>query len=201
MNFLASNHERLLTNAVGGQPIHAPSSVETEVLRKARRVPKFKAAAVRWAKMKPNWLHVLPDDSADPALMDAALVLLPTSLDVRLDEGDDLGETMVVLHAYVKAMTGQTVVVIIDDRAGRAFARKTMNVVMEAKSHGAPCGAIHLTSTVDIIAQRLNTADIPDRGSLRRVWAAISPLDDGLPNDVPAELLTHARWTPTAPSM
>ena len=63
------------------------------MLRKARKVPKFKPAAVRWAKMKPNWLHVLTDDSADPGLVDAALVLLPTSLDVRLDEGDDLEST------------------------------------------------------------------------------------------------------------
>ena len=194
LNFLASGHERLLTNAIGRQPVHAPQTVEDEVLRKARNTSKFKGAAGRWGKMKPNWIHLLSDDSQDPALRQAAQTLLATSLEVRQRDGDDLGETMVVLHAYAKAMAGETVVVIIDDGRGRAFAAKAIDRISNAKQAGTTTGGIQLTSTVPLINQRINTPDVPDRATLKSIWSDISRMDDGLPNTLPDALTNSLNW-------
>lgn len=194
LNFLASGHQRLLSNAIGGQAVHAPESVETEVLRKARNISKFKGAAGRWRNMKPNWLRLLSDDSQDAALRQAAQDLLPTSLEVRQRDGDDLGETMVVLHAYAKAMSGETVVVIIDDRAGRQFASKAIALVKQANQSGLTSGRIFLTSTVNLINERINTPDIPDLATLQRIWNEISPMDDGLDEDLPERLKASPHW-------
>lgn len=194
LNFLASGHERILINAIGHQPVHAPQTVEDEVLRKASKVSKFKGAAGRWRNMQPNWLRLLSDDSADPALRAAAYTLLNTPLDLRQDNGDDLGETMVVLHAYARAAAGEDVVVIIDDRKGRDFASTARARIDRLRGTDPNAGRIFLTSTTDLVRQRLNTADIPNKDALRQVWADITKMDDGLPNDLPAELLESSRW-------
>lgn len=195
LNFLASGHERVLTNAIGRQALHAPASVEGEVLRKCKTIKKFKGAAGRWNRMKPTWLKVLSDDAQDPALLSAAHLLLNAPLAVRLQEGDDLGETMVTLHAYVKAMSGEHVFMIMDDRNGRKFAQKAIGVVARHQQAGRPVGRLQLVSTIDIIERRINTPDIPDMTALQNLWAAISPMDDGLPNNLnDTRLPTSHRW-------
>lgn len=195
LNFLASGNERLLTRAIGEQPLHAPASVETEVLRNAAKVKKFKGAEGRWKQMKPNWLTILADDSRDHALLAAAQTLLSAPLGIRLRQGDDLGETMVVLHAFARATAGQTVYVIIDDGGGRRFAQKAIDVLRRNKQSGRAVGAIHLVSTTDLIDRRINTkSDIPTQVDLRRIWTDISRMDDGLPNAVPARLSSSPRW-------
>lgn len=195
LNFLSKGHQNLLINAVGRQTIHAPASVETEVLRKAGRIGKFKGAEGRWKKMKPNWLDILPDTADDEHLRWAAQVLINTPLGVRLEEGDDLGETMVVLHAYVRARQQATVYVIIDDTEGRKFADKAIDNLDRHRDAGKPVGSIHIVGTVDLIERRLNSNDIPDTATLEAIWADISPLDDGLPNNLAVTgLLASPEW-------
>lgn len=195
LNFLSKGHENLLINAVGRQTIHAPESVETEVRRKSRNVNKFKGAEGRWQRMKPNWLDILSDSADDEHLRWAAQVLLNAPLDVRLDDGDDLGETMVVLHAYVRARQQATVYVIIDDRRGREFADLAIANLSKHKAAGRQVGSIHVVRTVNLIERRLNSSDIPDAARLRAIWADISPLDDGLPNDLDETgLVTSPEW-------
>ena len=150
LNFLASGHQGILINAVGRQPVHAPQTVEDEVLRKSARISKFKGAAGRWRNMQPNWLRLLSDDSQDPALRAASYTLLNTPLDLRQDDGDDLGETMVVLHAYARASAGENVVVIIDDRKGRDFASTARTRIDRLRQANPSVGRIFLTSTTDL---------------------------------------------------
>lgn len=195
LNFLSKGHENLLINAVGRQTIHAPASVETEVLRKSGRDGEFKGAHGRWKRMRPKWLNVLSDDADDEYLLQAAQVLINMPLDVRLEEGDDLGETMVVLHAYVRARQGTDVFVIIDDAGGKAFARKAIANLNAHKAAGRPVGRMQIVGTIDLIGRRLNSEDIPDTDTLKTIWADISPLDDGLPNDLDETgLLTSPEW-------
>jgi len=195
INFLASGHEKLLTNAIGKQPIYAPASVETEVLRKAGKIKRFKGATGRWNRMKPGWITVLSDDSQDPHLLAAAHQFLNAPLSKRLQDGDDLGEVMVTLHAYVKASTGEHTFMIMDDRRGRAFAQTAVNLIARQRQAGRPVGRLQLVSSIDIIERRINTPDIPDLATLRRLWADISPMDDGLPNDLDeTRLPTSKNW-------
>ena len=182
LNFLATGNQRLLSNAIGRQAVHAPEVVDEEVLRKSRKIHRFKGVGRRWNQMKPNWLIMLPDDASSPALVDAARALLPVPLRERQRDGDDLGETMVVLHAYAQAMRGETVFVIIDDRGGRELARRAQAELARAKSADTTAGSIQIVRTVHIIERRINTPDIPDQATLKALWAAIAPMDDGLRN-------------------
>lgn len=195
LNFLSKGHQNLLINAVGRQPIHAPESVQTEVARRSLKDARFRGAEGRWRSMKPNWLTVLSDSADDQHLLMAAQVLLNTPLGVRLDEGDDLGETMVVLHAYVRARQQSTVFVIIDDKGGRRFAQDAIDNLARHKTAGREVGAIVVVGTIDLIERRLNSEDIPDIATLKSIWADISPLDDGLEDDISKTgLLTSAEW-------
>ncbi len=196
LNFLSRGHQNLLINAVGRQTIHAPESVETEVIRKSAKVGRFKGAQGRWQRMKPNWLDILSDAADDEHLRRAAQVLLNAPLGVRLEEGDDLGETMVVLHAYVRARQQMTVYAIIDDAGGRKFADHAIDNLAKHRAAGRPVGSIHVVRTIDLIERRLNSSDIPDTATLRAIWADMSPLDDGLPNDLAdTGLLTSPEWS------
>ncbi|GAB7002620.1 hypothetical protein JCM18899A_00910 [Nocardioides sp. AN3] len=195
LNFLSKGHQNLLINAVRRQTINAPQSVEAEVLRNARKTRKFKGAEGRWKNMKPHWLTVLSDDATDLNLLNAAQILLNVPLEERLDEGDDLGETMVVLHAYVRARQGTVVYVIIDDAGGRTFANKAIANLARHKAAGRPVGSMYIVRTPDLIERRLNSDDIPDIATLEAIWADIAPLDDGLEDDLSMTgLLTSPEW-------
>ena len=54
------HRERLLTGVVGR--ISTPETVESEVLEKAKRDPRFRRVTGVWAKMRPDWIELLSDN-------------------------------------------------------------------------------------------------------------------------------------------
>lgn len=195
LNFIAAGYERLLTNALANRALQTPEAVEKEVLRKASNPVDRRFIRVRTKlpqMQRSGYLTVLADDLND--LTSAAEALSATS---RRTTPKDLGETMVVLHAYALALQGTDVTVIIDDAGGVEFAKKAFDALSRVRAQGKAVGRFGRTGTIGIIERRLNTvSDIPNHEALRTLWGKISPLDDGLPNDLTTTgLLAHPAWT------
>jgi len=60
LNFLSINKERLLIGVLG--PLCTPDAVRAEILSKAARDERFRAAARVWPKLTPRWIEVLSDE-------------------------------------------------------------------------------------------------------------------------------------------
>lgn len=200
INFCASGHETILVNALRQQGLYAPASVRNEVHRKSKQDKRFKDARGRFEELIGTHLTVLPDDASNQDLVHASQQLNFTSMKLILETSKDLGEIMVVLHGYSRALRGERVILIIDDRGRRQLAAEAAALLMQVRSTGVapqstPVGALRLVNTEWVIGQRLNTPDIPTQKKLRTVWRQISTLDDGLPNHINATgLLTADAW-------
>ena len=191
LNFLAINRERILTGVAGR--ISTPETVESEVLEKARRDPRFRTVTGVWAKMRPSWIEVLSDDET-PELAAVVGRLSQLPMAERKMMAKDLGETMVVAHAVVKAEAGQHVIVIIDDQGGAALAMSEKRRLDRIRVLGKPVGSLTLVNTVSILRKAAGGVHVPDRKTMREVYTKLRACDDGLLPLEQTSLLSADLW-------
>jgi hypothetical protein len=177
LNFLAINRERILTGIVG--KISTPETVESEVLERAKRDPRFRTVTGVWVKMRPRWIELLSDDET-PELAAVVGRLSQLPMAERKMTAKDLGETMVVAHAVVKAEAGHKVIVIIDDQGGAAAAMSEKRRLDRIRAQGKPVGSITLVNTVSILRKAAGGVHVPDRKTMREVYTKLRACDDGL---------------------
>jgi hypothetical protein len=191
LNFLSINKERLLIAVLG--PFSAPETVQAEVLRKSRQDDRFRAAAPVWRKLTTRWIQILPDD-ATPELATVVQRVSALPMAERRRQPKDLGETMVIAHAVVAAESGQSVTILMDDRAGAAIATSEINRLRRLVSSGHPVGSITLASTLTVLGRAAGTEHLPDRAAMRDTYKRLRGLDDGLPPIEMSNLLSPKFW-------
>lgn len=191
LNFLAINKERVLFSAMG--PISTPETVRTEVIRKSGRDRRFSRVEKVWNKIPSRLLEVLADDPT--AELVATLGRISQQpWDQRLATAKDLGETMVVAHAVVKAEAGHRVIVIIDDQGGASLATNEIRRLDRLRAAGRPVGAIALVNTVTILEKAAGSEYLPDKKSMREVYDRLRGCDDGLLPIARTPLLSPTVW-------
>ncbi|MDV7246713.1 MULTISPECIES: hypothetical protein [Rhodococcus] len=191
LNFLAINRERILTGVLGR--ISTPETVETEVLEKAKRDPRFRTVSGVWAKMRPGWIELLSDDQT-PELAAVVQRLSQLPMAERKMTAKDLGETMVVAHAVVKAESGQKVIIIIDDQGGAALAMAEKRRLDRIRDQGKSVGSITLVNTVSILRKAAGGVHVPDRKTMREIYTKLRACDDGLLPIEQTSLLAPDLW-------
>lgn len=191
LNFLSSNHERLLIGILG--PLSAPETVQREVLHKAQTDERFHAAATVWRKLTPRWIKVLSDEQT-PELAAVVHRITHQSMNHRLKQPKDLGETMVIAHAVVAAESGETVTVLIDDGPGAQTATGEINRLDRLCAVGRPVGTLRLVSTLSILERAAGGKHLPDKETMRRTYQRFRGLDDGLPPIETTNLLSPTLW-------
>lgn len=192
LNFLAANAERVLLGTLG--PVCSPETVRDEVLRKAMRERRFEPAGRLWRKLEPKWLEVLPDDET-PALAKVVGRLSGLPMAERVLQRPDLGETMVIAHAVVAAEAGASVTVLIDERAGAVMAAQEARRLTRLRQRGQTVGLISVASTLTVLERAAGTKELPDRDAMRRVYARMRDLDDGLVHIDQTTLLAPSTWS------
>lgn len=158
LNFFALNKERLLFNVRGA--LSVPEAMKTEMLSKAKRDPRFAAAERVWHKLSERLMNVFSDDKTN-ALDHAVHWISGAAFDERIRSQADLGETMVIAHAAVAAETGQHVIVLLDDQAGRRDAAKEARRLQRMHQLGHPVGSLALIQTVTVLEHAAGGADLP----------------------------------------
>lgn len=191
LNFFALNRERVLFAGLG--PVCIPEIVREEILRKARRDRRFEAAERVLAKLPERLLAVLPDDVTNE-LADAVLRISRLPLDERYGNSRDLGETMVIAHAAVAAEAGARVTLLIDDREGIAMALREQRRLDRLRKQGRTAGSIQLVRTVTVLERAAQRAAIPDKQAMRKLYAQMRILDDGLESLEKTNLMSLQCW-------
>ncbi|SDD63091.1 PIN domain-containing protein [Actinokineospora iranica] len=191
LNFFSINKERLLIGVLG--QLSAPETVQNEVFRKSGQDERFRAAAVVWRKLTPNWLRVLSDDHT-PELAAVVHRITGLPMEQRLRRPEDLGETMVIAHAVVAAEAGETVTVLIDDGPGARTATAEISRLQRLHSSGRIIGSIILVNTLTVLARAAGGQHIPDKSAMRTIYTRLRKLDDGLPPIEKTPLLGPAHW-------
>lgn len=191
LNFLAANAERVLLGTLG--PLCAPETVRDEVLRKAARGTRFAPAARTWAKLEPKYIEVLPDD-ATHMLAKAVERLTSLPMAERVEDAQDLGETMVVAHAVVGAEEGMSVTVLIDEWRGAGMAAQEARRLDRLRAQGRQVGTITVASTLTVLVRAAGGQHIPDRNTMRGIYSRMRELDDGLVPIEQTDLLAPATW-------
>lgn len=193
LNFFAINKERVLFDVVG--PLSTTETVRNEILSKARskKDVRFAAAEKVLNRLMPKWVEVLSDDGT-PELDSAVHRISQLPLAERKTVAADLGETMVVAHAAVKAEAGEHVVVIIDDQGGAALAIAEKSRLDRLRTQNPAVGSIVRVSTLTILAQAAGRQYIPDRRVMRDVYGRLCTKDDGLPPIEKTRLLAPDLW-------
>lgn len=192
LNFFAINRERLLFSVIGR--ISTPETVEREVLSKSRSEARFRAAEAVWRKLKPgNWIEVLSDDVTD-GLAAAVGRISGMPMHQRIRKARDLGELMVLGHAVVKAESGLSVIVLIDDNAGATLATYEIARLERLRIQGRPVGKITLVNTPTILRRAAGGAHIPDRSTMRTIYNRLRSCDDGLLPVERTNLLSREVW-------
>ena len=171
LNFFAINRERLLFSALG--PISTPEAVKKEILRKAATDPRFEAVEMVWTKLPPRLLDVLSDDET-PELAAAVARISSLPFAERKQMARDLGETLVVAHAAVKATAGAQVTVIIDDSAGTDLAAAESRRLDRLRAQGRQVGSIILINTVTVLQRSAGGDHLPDAAAMRTIYRAAS---------------------------
>ena len=187
LNFFSINKERLLLSVLG--KLSAPETVQAEVFAKARSDPRFRAAAAVWRKLTPDWIHVLSDDQS-PHLDAIVRRIANQPMAHRVAHGRDLGELMVVVHAVAAAECGADVTVLIDDTQGSRMARAESNRLARRRANGGQVGTITLATTLSVLESAAGGPHIPDKATMRAIYARLRGLDDGLPPIERTSLLT-----------
>jgi len=100
--------------------------------------------------------------------------------DVRKKSAKDLGETLVVAHAAVKAVGGEDVIVIIDDAEGAKLAWAEKTRLDRLRAQGTPVGSIVMVYTVGILRKAAGGKHLPDKAAMREVYERLRKCDDGL---------------------
>ncbi|KOS53158.1 PIN domain-containing protein [Rhodococcus rhodochrous] len=191
LNFFAVDRERLLFSVTG--PLSTPETVRDEVFGKARSDRRFKSVERVWRKIPDRFLEVLPDDPT-PELVAVLGRISQQPWEQRRATAKDLGETMVVAHAVVKAQAGHQVTVIIDDRGGAELATNEIRRLDRLRSAGKSVGSIMLVNTLTILERAAGTTYLPDRKTMREVYDRLRGCDDGLVPIGKTQLLSTAVW-------
>jgi hypothetical protein len=192
LNFFSINKERLLIGVLG--QLSAPETVQDEVFRKSQQDARFRSAAAVWRKLTPNWIQILSDDQT-PELAAVVHRITRQPMEQRLRHPKDLGETMVIAHAVVAAESGETVTVLIDDGPGTRTATSEINRLKRLHASGHAAGSIRLVSTLTVLERAAGGQHIPDKPTMRTIYARLRGLDDGLPPIEKTNLLASARWS------
>ncbi|MEU0541199.1 hypothetical protein ABZ319_15135 [Nocardia sp. NPDC005978] len=191
LNFLAINQERLLLSVLG--QLSTPETVENEVLRKSRTDSRFTRVGLVWSKLTPRWIEVLSDGWSET--LEAVCVRqneMPWT--ERKKQAKDLGELLVVAHAVAVAEQGQQVTVVIDDQSGARMATVEAQRLDRLRAQGHPVGRILLVNTVTILERAAGTEHIPDRATMRTIYARLCGCDDGLSPIGSTRLLSADLW-------
>ena len=191
INFFSLNKERLLFSVLGA--LSVPEIVEIEILRKARQEERFAAAERVWKKLPPRLMEVLSDDVTEElALAVQRITMMPMEERVRMPR--DLGETMVIAHAVVAAERGEAVIVLIDDGGGRRMVEVERRRLERRRATSPGLGRIQLISTVTVLKQAAEKKFIPDKTSMRDLYARLRTLDDGRPPLETTGLMDSPCW-------
>lgn len=177
LSFFAINKERLLISALG--PISTPETVRDEILRKAATDPRFKSVETVWKKLPTRLLEVLSDDET-PELAAAVTRISKLPFAERKQKASDLGETLVVAHAAVKASAGAQVTVIIDDFAGVDLASAESRRLDRLRAQGHQVGSILLINTLTVLLRSAGGDYLPDVAAMRDTYSRLRKHDDGL---------------------
>ncbi|WP_020498996.1 hypothetical protein [Sciscionella marina] len=192
LNFFSINKERLLIGVLGH--LSAPETVQKEVFRKSRQEERFRAAAVVWRKLTPTWMQVLSDDQT-PELAAVIHRITRQPMEQRLKRPKDLGEAMVIAHAVVAAEAGEAVTILIDDGLGARTATAEIRRLRRLHVSGRTVGSIRLVSTLTVLELAAGGQHIPDKSTMRTIYARLRSLDDGLPPIEETNLLGTAYWS------
>lgn len=177
INFFSLNKERLLFGTLGALAV--PEVVEQEILRKAQQDHRFAAAGRVLHKVPQSLLEVLSDDVTDD-LAASVHRITGKPIEQRVRSSKDLGETMVIAHAAMAAERGDRVIVLIDDGGGRQMAANEAGRLQRLQAAGRSVGQIDLISTVTVLRKAAGREHLPDRASMRGLYARLRQLDDGL---------------------
>ncbi|BDC70388.1 PIN domain-containing protein [Prescottella equi] len=191
LNFFSINKERLLLSVTG--PISTPETVHAEILGKSKSDQRFEAAEKVLKKVPARLLEVLPDDPT-PELISALERISQQPWGQRLATAKDLGETMVIAHAVVKAEEGHPVIVIIDDGGGAQLAMNEIRRLDRLRSPDKPLGSIRLVNTPTILERAAGGIHLSDKIAMRETYERLRAHDDGLIPIEQTRLLSNDLW-------
>lgn len=191
INFLSLNKQRLLFSVLG--PLSVPEIVETEIIRKSRHDLRFAAAERVWKRLPPRLMEVLSDDATDE-LAAAVHRIAGVPMAQRMRSGKDLGEIMVIAHAVVAAERGESVIVLIDDGAGRRMAGDQQRRLDRIRGANHTVGRLDLIGTISILKFAAGGEFIPDKSSMRKLYGCFRKLDDGLLPLADTDLMDLPCW-------
>lgn len=178
LNFFSTNQERLLLSVVGGY-LQAPETVLDEIQRRSRD-PRFKAATAVTQKLLAAGRITRLSDEVTPELSAVCTRLTGLPLPQRLQQATDLGELMVIAHAIVRAEQGGQVTVLIDDGDGQRLAALEAARLERLRPSRPDLGTLSITSTIGVLRAARGSVYLPDRASVKKVFATIAACDDGL---------------------
>lgn len=181
LNFLAVGEQNCLLQTATRlrATLCVPEQVGFEIDHQVRQARFARSGAEgRWRTLRSGGrIEVLSDDITANRVLGQELTLVagvPSAQ--RIGRARDLGEDMAIAHACTLAWQGHDVIVLIDERRGRAAAA-TAKKRLELK--GAP-GSIKLTSTLAILQQAEQAWFGAGRSSWSEVHAAMAVYDDGI---------------------
>lgn len=167
LNFFSLQQERLLFSMLGALCI--PEAVETEIRRRARQDRRFTAADAVLRKLPERLLEVLSDDLTEDLARAVGRISHGPAQD-RLRVSKDLGETLVIAHAAVRAEAGADVIVLIDDSGGCRTAAAEARRLDRLRCAGSPVGSIGVIGTTTVLERAAGTDHLPDRDAMRSLY-------------------------------
>lgn len=192
LNFFSINQERVLIHAVG--PIAAPESVKSEVERRSRSDRRFARAFGVWAKVEQGgYLKVLSDEIT-PSLAAAVQRISSLPMAERMRHRKDLGETMVIAHAAVRAEGGADVIVLIDEIEGTRLASAEAARLNRLRTQGRTVGSIAILNTSRVLERAAGSTYLPSRLAMKEIYKRLRACDDGLVEIRQTNLLSAQVW-------
>ncbi|WP_175953994.1 hypothetical protein [Schaalia sp. Marseille-Q2122] len=192
LNFFSVNEERLLIGTVGR--LAMPETVHAEIIRKSQQDHRFRAAESVLRRVTTGEYVIVLSDEVTDELSHASGFVIHQPLPQRKRSPKDLGETMVVTHAFAQALAGKSVVVLIDDGAGQQMVARASRQLDRLRIKTPEIGTISCITTVSVLRAAIGSEHIPDRGAMRTLYERMSALDDGLLPIEQTGLLDKALW-------
>lgn len=192
LNFFSVNKERLLIGTVGRLAI--PETVHNEIIRKSQKDQRFRAAEPVLRRVTDGEYVTVLSDEVTEEISYASGFVIHQPLSQRKRSPKDLGETMVVTHAFAQAVAGKSVVVLIDDRAGQQMVARAARQLERLRIKTPEVGTISYITTVSVLRAAIGSEHIPDRDAMRTLYERMRGLDDGLLPIKQTGLLDKALW-------
>lgn len=194
LNFFSLNQERMLFDALG--PLCVPETVHIEMIRKAQNDQRFARSQNVLGKLPDALLEILNDDATGP-LRESFERLAQMPMSVRIKNGKDLGELMVLAHAAIQAEQGHDVTVLIDDQGGQRLAALESRRLDRRRVGEPNTGHLHLITTLTVLECSVAGQYLPDPAALRKLSGRMRSLDDGLMPLERTGLLSAPGWSST----